>query len=484
MTKHTVKEKETLLQISNQYGFKNTKPVLDANLKIWPHLYLHPTILAPGMSLTIPDIKGKDVERESGSNSVFVVNSPSNQYLRLTIEDPSGAIRSIDDIKVKINGDYFDIDLLSSEHPTSTLHWKWVRLLKPLPDKLSDNCSLEIKAFSIKGGFHTETMQLYIGDLDPIIDPLEPNKKKETDHTSPKKAVQKILTNLRYYDGKIEGNLDEEESKAAISKFQNDYILDENIAEYGVADQLTCIYLVAAEKNYMGVTQSIKNAVPKKNDKNRPLFSNKGDQSINVYSKAKPIDLTLLAPLKTYNEHTSHNPLKKKPEPTSVNSEILLFPKSAYVAPCVESPDSIICYNQNLIKGPVNKFIFLDSGRWLGENRDFGLVWGRHVYLCNYNTPHEKGNSINLGKMSRSDGLDYKFFKKMKDKVKIVSWDTAEWGMEQDYEWEKMYIIIPDLHLKTKDNHEVWKKTCTLEPEFDLLKFSIAISQKGELSNK
>ena len=151
------------------------------------------------------------------------------------------------------------------------------------------------------------------------------------------------------------------------------------------------------------------------------------------------------------------------------------------------------------------QFVFMDCGRWKGEARDFGLVWGRHVYLCHYEytgfgakinnpidskifDPLDLGESIDKYK----DRLDFIFFKTFDDgaqkntcgKIKIQAYSYAEYGEDTDYDWSKATVIIPDLHLMSMEDAKIWYKLLSpgyfkLDAETALLNFAETLIKIG-----
>ena len=140
----------------------------------------------------------------------------------------------------------------------------------------------------------------------------------------------------------------------------------------------------------------------------------------------------------------------------------------------------------NSVKNSHPEFIFLDVGRWKGNARDFGVVWGRHVYLCFYETERnekyipERGyypgdQFIDSG--SYRQGLDLNFFKSnWSGRIRIQAHTRADWGYDSEYSWDHIYVIIPDLHLMSVENAKKWysfmpPKRFNLEAEIDLMDF-------------
>jgi hypothetical protein len=156
-------------------------------------------------------------------------------------------------------------------------------------------------------------------------------------------------------------------------------------------------------------------------------------------------------------------------------------------------PDSV-----SIVRQQHPEYIFLDIGRWKGTARDFGVVWGRHVYLCSYN-PFENDDDIfpkrtyscsrpgikYENKNALREGKDRDLFKKFEQNygkggngsINIQAFAWANWGETNDYDWQNIYIIIPDMHLMSVTNGKIWYKYLypqkfNLDTEFDLLRFT------------
>lgn len=151
------------------------------------------------------------------------------------------------------------------------------------------------------------------------------------------------------------------------------------------------------------------------------------------------------------------------------------------------------------------QFIFMDCGRWKGEARDFGLIWGRHVYLCHYeytgfgakiNNPIDSKifDPLDLGENidNYKDRLDFIFFKTFDEgaqkntcgKIKIQAYSYAKYGEDTDYDWSKATVIIPDLHLMNLDDAKIWYKLLSpgyfkLDAETALLNFAETLIKIG-----
>jgi len=222
-----------------------------------------------------------------------------------------------------------------------------------------------------------------------------------------------------------------------------------------------------------------------------PLFTKRDSPEIFKLGILKPSDFMYdLSYPGSFNywEHTQHSAYFAASKP---NREIpidfnKLFPDVASVS---SESNKEASKNRNNIRSESNMYIFLDCGRWLGNSRDFGVVYGRHVYLCSYDDgqydiEYDKSNdSINDSiKLDHSmvdhlrPGLDKEFFKGMINgdsgaSVRIVSWTTAFFDTDDKYDLEHIYIVIPDLHLMAYPINKIWDEGYKMLPEIGLLNF-------------
>ncbi len=112
-------------------------------------------------------------------------------------------------------------------------------------------------------------------------------------------------------------------------------------------------------------------------------------------------------------------------------------------------------YSRNVIKADHLRFVFLDTGRWLKDGRDFGLIWGRHTYLCTY----QAGGNGSSGDADLRPGLDTDFIRLFGNKLHVGARANAAWADEEDFDWDHLYIMIPDMHLMTVETSMIWRDT-------------------------
>lgn len=245
---YTVQEKETLAQIARAEGF-HVKTLIHANPKIFP--IMNPDVLAPGTLITIPDKKEKKVTQMTGTFATYTALRPAPQYLALTLDDPHETIYSVE---LWING--ASVPIKEEKEPLK----RKISTVDPLPEGNISSASLKLKLLSELSEQKTDyEIVLEIGGSDPILDP-DCDLSKEADNIAPRKAVQKILKNLGYYTGNIDGDLEAPETYWAIARFQSDCMnMDDYTGSFGVANHKTCVLLVSKQGNQMGLVQPLKN---------------------------------------------------------------------------------------------------------------------------------------------------------------------------------------------------------------------------------
>jgi hypothetical protein len=247
--KYTVAENETLSQIAFAQGF-HPDTLLKANEKKWPFLDVIANMLTPGMVLEIPDKKTKKIAQNSGTSAAYTVKKPPKTYLSLSVRDAGFEIVSVE---LTLNG---------SKTPIKEIWQPPYRIIEtkdPLPDKKISDASLKIKRKSMLTDKEQEqTIKLHVGGFDAIIDPSG-KLSQPSSHVNTKKAVQKVLTNLGYYQGKIDGDLKGPDTKNAIARFQTEHMDPEDFQDdYGVANHKTCTVLMLESGNPIGILQPIK----------------------------------------------------------------------------------------------------------------------------------------------------------------------------------------------------------------------------------
>src|SRR5581483_4741588 len=263
---------------------------------------------------------------------------------------------------------------------------------------------------------HDVEIRLHIGGKDPLV-----GENRE-------KAVQKLLTNLGLYSGGIDGNLGPK-SRAAVQKFQHLRDVEPNASR--LVDETTVASLLTDIEATIG-REEPPDDEPKKRD--RPLKF--ADAPTSVQSIA---DFTGYIDPYDRKAPTTRQPFENCPP---------LFMQEAYVATSNSGENA----NPNVIRMKSRYFIFLDSGRWLSDkepHRDFGVIWGRHVYLCEYSGG---GGGVTEEQLAQDpndepDRLDRIFFAGRQGRVKVRQRATAYWANEKELDWKTLIVVIPDMHL-------------------------------------
>lgn len=360
-----------------------------------------------------------ETRQQDGNAQRFFKVKPPPRFLRLTLQDPSGKPLAWDAV-VKVSGKWA---------PTKPAH----ETVAPIP--LGESGSLEVKCPTHLGlTSHNETIGLTVGELDP----LAPGREGAS-------AVQKILTNLGYYRGEITGELDDA-TRGAVRDFQQAHGI---AGEIGMVGPRTSTVLMQEQGQIAG--SGAAEMIDPAQDRNTPLrFNAKWD--------SETLRITTLS---TYHEPVDHDPAGSAGPIGKKFGSFRYFPTSAFVVP--NGPGEV---RRNPIRMPARKFIFMDTGRWLGAARDFGVIWGRHVYLCSYD-PNAVGASADL-----RPGLDTELFKGFEGRVTVQKWASAFWAREVDFDWETLHIVLPDLHLMNTATGSIWfGKFYDLQAELDLLSF-------------
>jgi len=116
--------------------------------------------------------------------------------------------------------------------------------------------------------------------------------------------------------------------------------------------------------------------------------------------------------------------------------------------------------------------------------RHFALLWGRHAYLCEYLPTAAEHDIFPL-----RPELDADLLNGMRGRVRVVSRASAWWAPASDFDWEKLYVVVPDLHLMTGPIASVWKPNdpagiYDLQAELDLLRFVQSLVRIEHLRGK
>jgi hypothetical protein len=535
MGEYKVAKNETLSSIADKYNFKHWQPIYDATNEKWPGRITNPNIISEGMTIFIPEKKPKKVEQSDGTSVKYKSPIKQKQILRLCIKDSHNEIRNVkEDIVLKINGGVVEIndETIYGKNHEIPVKYKTIATKKPLPDGLINNSSLEINLTLRNGKKVKETIALEVGGLDPFIDPNTARDGKPADNIQANKAVQKVLKNQGYYFGEIDGDLTSQESVLALISFQlKNKLFSEH---FGKPTDITLTTL----KKHQGQAidqerfknHELSGKVAKKlplfvddDDKERYHFMTLGkgwkqkpsagpaDNRSEVFARVGKIDKFFKRDADWHEKDTS-----KISE--DLGDKSLLNLNDNCVAPSHQYSKNEV----NYCRGDGSEFIFLDVGRWKNAARDFGVVYGRNVYLCSYNWGG-KGIANNHkmdgfpfierqfgDKKQYRDGLDLELFRgfyksftdtnenntnKAKGIINIQACGYVDWVREKNwddkkendhFDWDHIHIILPDMHLMSPEVAEVWyrvldkdgKDHIFLKAERDLFDFVTDLTER------
>lgn len=439
---YTVADNEWLLKIANDNDFHTTDAIVAANPDLQQSCASNYYVLAPGTCLNIPDLAQKDVSAATNTRHEFQVRQ-AVEDLVITVQAADGTVirdgtwEIVPSGSSQSQGGSFAGDVIRfpqwpSGVAEADLKLRFVYQVK-LPPGVPD---------SPEGYVVSESVRLKIGGLDPLTGSAEGRSR----------AVQKILTNLNLYGGPIDGDLTTDRSRAAIHKFRANLRIKTST---DLLNTETVNALLNEQKSQIGNSQDTFQAQTK--DRDIPLAlgaeahqTDRRFESLSFDSYRDTVDTVQRGP-----EHT-------------IAHLVRFFPETAYVA----LSDTGSSQNPNVIRMKSRKLIFVDSGRWCKAGRDFSVIYGRHVYLCEF--VRDPGSSAAAspppGDQQR---LDWIFFKEMGANVKVNFQASAQWALESEFDWTQLVVIIPDLHLMNIENGQIFRgKTFKLDPELDLLLFA------------
>lgn len=413
MSTYTVKKGEWLAKIAEDHGFRDGGAAIwDADPELQKKAGGNQDVLPEGLEIQIPDLIVKTVKVAAGRTARVRVRTCS-LGVRVMLIDQDGKKVSGWKFIAKAAG-MADLKGESSSSGEITI---------PKLPPGTKTVTLEVQDSSLfdQWKFASEKIVLHVGELDPVMG----------DPGFATMAVKKLLVNQGHHPGPMNADATPE-FHAAVASFQAGAGLH---PPHGLADQKTCEALV--QKSNVRIS---KTAAPEKTpapNRSSPLTNAKagGSKNESVTAFSKYVDPT---------------------DPDQTNEKMLkrfhFFPTEAYVAP--SDPENNR-WNTNVLRMPSRKFIFLDAGRWIGDGgaRDFGLLWGRHVYLCRY---HRKKDPAREIVFKRTLGLDREFFASLEGHIEILNYTSASWASSQDFDWDHVVVVIPDLHLMTKPTADVW----------------------------
>lgn len=427
---------DTLPSIAKQMNLNDGgKAIREANqAKIGDN----PMVLAPGWILALPQPTGKEEGAPTSQVTKYMVpNTTLN--LRLKLLDAEG--KALDDklklaYRLTIGDRTWSDDLKKQDDGV---------IAESIPMDATDGL-LSLVWTNEEKQIGAADIRLHIGQLEPLVDP------RGLRGYLPGRAVQKILINQGLYSGDPDGSLDGAATRAALRAFQKG---KGQALPHGRADAETCAQLVKAQGNKMPEPPALEAGA---SDPSQDPLHTRGD-SAEAPSPKVQIQSYYLEP--TATDQTKGADLLPTP----------LLPADAYVAPSQPGEEDD---NPNVIQASNGAYLLLDVGRWQDDARDFGVIWGRHAYLCKY-----KGDGLTFDPTpangSASSGrLDDLFFQAMGDRVEVVTYGAAYWAADEEFDWSLLHVVIGDTHLMTRKNRGIWVNDSdyNMRAEFALLEFA------------
>lgn len=422
--RYTVRDNDTLSKIARQFHFLDKGDAIwNANPELQQKTGGNRDVLKSGWVLVIPDKAEKDDDRQTNKRHPFKIPT-TRKSLVLVLLDANGK---------EVEGDWQYRFVQEGQEPQRGTANNGKIILNNI-DEEEPNAKIEIYNSTVYTHWNTffpETISLEIGGLDPITEGEEGIV-----------AIQKILTNLGYYHGRLNGKLDSD-TGAAIWGFKKEYMPD---ASSGEVDRAFCQKLQDVQGFPIGMPAIPEDTRDLSEDFMVPL-------TLGQKAARKPEALT---PITEYEEPTENDLTGPgKPVETLLHSKLgtmRFFPEQAYVAPC--DPGDVET-KVNRIRMPSRQFVFIDTGNFYSNHTTFGVIWGCHVYLCNYTGTHEV---VQAGADAGSKRLDKQLFQALGSSMEVTKRSSASWGAYSDFDWDHLYLIVPDMHLMQNDVAAVWHK--------------------------
>ncbi len=416
---YLVKDGDFLSKIASDHGFHDGgAAILDANPELKDVSGENGDLLPPGFGLKIPNPARKVEKLKTGAEYRFQ-RKTWKKNLRVTLMGPPAA--DAPDGEPLKNWTY-KLSVADSAIASGKTGSDGIIDVEGVPDG-AKSAQLELREAKLLGlwKIDPEVTELMLGNLDPIAG----DTKQAT------RSVQKLLSNLGRYSGPIDGEYSAD-LRAALVGFQQACGIE---PAHGLADEETVKRLAERQK-----APSPKPLDQKKDDSlDAPLGlgeeASERREKVTVFSD--------------YVEPTEPDQSKE-----SRLGKFRFFPPRAYVALSDPGKEAD---NPNLLQMPTRRFLHLDVGRWIDSSstkaRDFGLIWGRHVSLCRY-VPG--GNQSNAPKRKKGLDVDFLTASPLAKHVEVVKSASAWWAPYGDFHWDRLYVVIPDLHLMSKTHGEHW----------------------------
>lgn len=451
---YTIKDGDTLSSIASSHAFTDNGEALKAaNPTLGKLTGNNFQVLPVGITIEIPDKRQKHVDKSTDiTHPVEVAKLPTR--LLVTLYDEKG-VRFGNDAGENWG---WELDADGKLIQDGMLQNGEVNVTKDLR-VYEKSRELKLKLYTEYPAYPSlqDTINLHLGELDPIVQTGERGIK----------AIQKMLSNLGFYIGEIDGKFGPK-SKTALRHFKNSHNLPNN----DIADEAACAKLIQVQGNTMAPPKAPEKATIQPEKEKLP---GEGPDT-RVIKKS----VTLLS---EYEEPTDWSPITGSlTDPTAPRpirkslGRFQDFPKEAYVATYTD--DGSRSMNPNNLQKRKKEFIMLDVGCFYSTHQTFGLIYGRRVYLCEYSSGKFKDNGVPVGQIPEYLArLDQQFFGSMNSRVGVIKHDEADWAPDSDFN-ETLYLIIPDMHLMNEETGKIWHgKLYERNVEMEFLNFAILLCQ-------
>jgi hypothetical protein len=476
---YTIKKGDWLSKIARLYSFQDGGDrILSENPKLEALINGNRNILPVGFNIKIPDKKEGDAGKPTNSSGIAEIPNNEKKLIVTFLEISNGRDQPklLDDKWQCKQGDFFNSGReKSNSMPFSFSNGKIVDTFKENELSLIDQIRYYITIGKKDSKENPENIALYIGGMETIA----------TESGKPSfLAVKKILYNLGFISESIYQTI-----IAEICSLDNDIILREAIRDFqntkkietsGLLDAATLQALIEASGLKMAVpakpeteadTDSEVARIPKilqgKKFAEIQIETIKNTTEYQRPTYVGDTEMTYTPP--TYEEPTYVDPVdvtKPRKRRTNLSTVPPRFNRSVAFVAIADKGKEV--ENKNHICLPPQRFLFLDSGRFYSDGRDFSIIWGKNVYLCTF-----KNAQIDA-KTPTTNRLDDIFFSAMNGCVTIEKQACASWVPDSDFDFNKMYLIIPDMHLMTAHHASIWRSQdpYKYESENDFLEFA------------
>lgn len=220
---YVVKESEWLLKIAQDHGFRTEQPLLDANPALAQTYGENPNVLPPGLVIEIPEVKVKSEAGMSGTVNHYSA-AVKRSSICLTLAESDG---------LPMAGWKADLVIGGQTWAGLQLDAAGRVVLTRIPrDATSGQLTLTAPDDADGRPAEPVAVALELGAVDPVVA-----------GDVGRRAVQKLLGNLGFYEGPIDGDL-EGDTRHALRWFQDEMGLAGDGEPDGLADAPTCGRLI------------------------------------------------------------------------------------------------------------------------------------------------------------------------------------------------------------------------------------------------